>query len=112
MGDEKDYPSNRYVRTVVGRIAYKDWEFQTTFSSTGFAWICASIPTVNSDTGELVMFSPNEMPISMRSADDNWERSIVNSVYEFCRRTELHELDELFQYQGKRIYEPHRKLGT
>ncbi len=111
MADTKDYPSNRYVRTVVGRIAYKDWEFRTTFSSTGTGWIEATIPVINSETGEPATFSPITMPLLMR-ADDNWERSIVNGVFEFCQRLELHELNELFTYRGKRIYEPHRKLGT
>ena len=57
----------------------------------------------NNDNGKVETQSCRKWYVSSHSTDTE----VIRTAYKACEAAVLHELDELFLFQGERIYNPH-----
>jgi len=97
------------VQAIADEIRYKDWMLQTTGSGYGSTsgdiyihWVW-SAPCVNG--GNVSIQHSREWVVT---ACD--EEAIVKTAFAAAKMAEEHECAENFNYKGRRIFDPHRKL--
>lgn len=107
----KKQPFQDHIQKIVDRIKYRHWEFEVcpcvAIRSSGtemnFVEIAASCESVDADGSDVV----NVIGKSELLPKDATPAMVVEAVYTLIERIEHHERREFFQFDGKKIYDPH-----
>lgn len=90
------------LSVIVGKIAYKNWEFRIQEKGNGFL-VQAIWPAPDANTGKIEIQKGRKWYVSPHAS----EGEIVRTFYKVVEAAEIHELQEHFKYCGQKIYNPH-----
>lgn len=93
------------ARAIADEIRYKDWMLQTLGDDGEGVYLSWAWPAPCVNTGIVSIQHSREWVVT-----DMDEEGIVKTAFAAAKMAEEHECAENFNYKGRRIFDPHRKL--